>query len=95
MSRIPKVVCVIFTVIICCFIFHNSLFSQDKPKCLFISDEAVLGAPLDQDLIYYLEASYELTINSDVILVDCVVCHNRITALKANALVHIPDKLVV
>lgn len=65
MLKNKSIKCMIMFIVLLLIVFQSNIVAQDKKECLFLSDDPWPGADLDQDLIAYLEQTYNVTINTD------------------------------
>jgi len=65
MSKNKSIKCIIIFIVLSLIVFQSNIVAQDKKKCLFISDDPWPGTDLDQDLIAYLEQTYNVEIYDD------------------------------
>jgi len=65
MSKKKSIKCMIIIIVLSLIVFQSNIVAQDKKKCLFVSDDPWPGTDLDQELIAYLEQTYDVEIFDD------------------------------
>ncbi len=65
MLKNKSVKCLFIFIVLSLIVFQSNIVAQDKKKCLFISDDPWPGTDLDQELIAYLEQTYNVEIFDD------------------------------
>ena len=65
MSKNTKIRCLFIVVVVLLIVLQGNILAQDKKKCLFVSDDPWPGSTQDQDLIAYLEQTYDVEIYDD------------------------------
>ena len=65
MSKNKSIKCMIIFIVLLLIVFQSNAVAQDMKKCLFVSDDPWPGSTQDQDLIAYLEQTYNVEIYDD------------------------------